>query len=226
MVKSLGDRLSNIGDGVRDTAVSARNGVGSLPSRAKSVLGWGKRTVLGTLDTTASIALKPVDWALGKREPVELHKGVKSLDNTVSGIFRNIGDKVFGGATSVSGPDAAATRSVLDRTAGVASGLLKPVKWITGRPFLGSVVLLGGAATAAMAVKNHYDRKREAVNAMGLDPSQMQYPSYANSVSPEEYAQMEAKMRASASPQFAQAEAEKRTASPTQQPQPAAISPL
>jgi hypothetical protein len=154
------------------------------------------------------------------------NKGFNALKQTASDIVSGLKYRTKGIWTSVAGATgngAAASRGLIDRTAGAASTLLTPVKWIANSRILGTAAIIGGVTAGAIAVKNHYKNKREAVNAMGMDPSQMQYPSYANSVSPEEYAQMEARMRTSTGQQFAQAEAERRTAAaPTGQPQPGA----
>lgn len=124
-----------------------------------------------------------------------LFGGVQNGGNAVTGIFTWTADR------------AAATASTL---------FLKPTNWLLNGKYRGPLALgaalVGGGVAAAGMVKKHYADKRDAINASPLITQPPGSP-YMNSVSPAEYAAMEARMRDAAAGQpgaFAAAEAEKR----------------
>lgn len=109
---------------------------------------------------------------------------------------------------------------VADRTAGVTGSIVNRVNGLLRGPKTGPAAIIGGVLGAGYMVKKHYDAKHEAAlqNAMMMQQAAMQNP-YMGSVNPQEYAAMEAQMRANAGPQggFVQAEEARRNAAQEKQ---------
>lgn len=133
--------------------------------------------------------------------------------------LQTAGQNLFGSARSGGGAVAGAFTWTADRAAATASTLfLRPTNWLLSGKYRGPLALgaalVGGGVVAAGAIKKHYADKRDAINASPLITQPPASP-YMNSVSPAEYAQMEARMRDSAGQtgnNFAEVEVEKRAA--------------
>lgn len=146
------------------------------------------------------------------------NKGFKALQRQLTALPESVGtafQNLWGGAKNSSTGVAGLAQGVVGRAAGAASALIvKPTNWMLKNRFLGPLAIVGGGVAGALAIKKHYADKRDAINASPLIAQPPASP-YVNSVSPAEYAAMEARMRDSAAGQpgnFAAAEADKRAA--------------
>lgn len=144
------------------------------------------------------------------REP---NQGFEALKKALLDVGPSVGkaaENFWGGTSGTGSAVGRATRGVVDRAAGTASLMVRPFNWLLKGKITGPLALIGGAGAIAVAVKNHYSDQRDAVNALGYNPEAMP-PVYKNSVSPEDYAAMQSRLKDSAPAGFAAAEAEKRT---------------
>lgn len=134
---------------------------------------------------------------------------LSELPNSLGTAFTNLWGGAKGGGTGIAG----LAQGFVGSASGMASALIvKPTNWILKNRFMGPLAIVGGGVAGAIAIKKHYADKRDAINASPLITQPPASP-YVNSVSPAEYAAMEARMRDSAAGQpgnFAVAEAGKR----------------
>ncbi|MBA4274563.1 MAG: hypothetical protein C0436_02795 [Alphaproteobacteria bacterium] len=148
------------------------------------------------------------------------NQGFNALKTALLDVGPSIGkaaENMFGGASGTGSVVGRATRGVIDRAAGGASLLVRPFNWMLKGKITGPLALIGGAGAIAVGIKNHYSDQRDTVNALGYNPEAVT-PVYKNSVSPEDYAAMQSRLKDSTPAGFAAAEAEKRT-QPQPQPQ-------
>jgi hypothetical protein len=153
---------------------------------------------------------------------VELTKGAKSFKTDVANfagafgnMFKTAGAKVFGITTQAGGManstvgNAARTGgSLLDKALATAGKGLRPATWAMNKmPVIGAGVAI---ATGALAVRGHYNKKREqAANEFQA----RQQLSHMAVTSPHEYALMMERMRGSNpkdAPGFVQTEMKRR----------------
>ncbi len=126
--------------------------------------------------------------------------GFKALQTAGTDLWestKKAGANLWAGTEAQAGKLKGGSRGLADRAAGALAKTTAPVRWVLKRPVLGPVALVAGAATAGMAIKNHYSNRRDEFNAMAYDPNMAVtvYPTYKNSVTPQEAAALDARLK-------------------------------